>query len=56
MKKENQEKQSKLMRKLIDLSPDVIEKLSDKAIKDNRKLKPYMEKILIEHAQNPFKK
>jgi hypothetical protein len=55
---ENKEKkdEKKEIRKLIDLPADAIETLKKKA-KDNRMdVKSYMEKVLIDHAENPFKK
>lgn len=38
------------MKKLIDLSLKTIKKLQKLADKDKRKLKPYIEKVLDEHA------
>lgn len=40
-------------RKEVNLSNKTITKLQRLAEKDKRKLKPYMEKVLDEHATNP---
>jgi len=39
------------MRKDINLSEEVIKKLQKLADKDDRKLKPYMEKVLKDHTE-----
>lgn len=38
------------MRKEVNLGDDIIAKLEKKAKKEKRKLKPYMEIVLTEHA------
>jgi len=52
MKKNNIDASSGVVLKLLSLPREVVEKLKLVAEKDRRKIKPFMEKILIDYAES----
>lgn len=59
MKKEEQKNEKELkpiIKKLIELPRATVVALTVKAKADKRLFKSYVEKVLIEHGDNPFKK